>query len=138
MSMQEIKLEPYISFYGDCEEALNFYKKVFNGNFEIHQRYDNPAMNAPKEFHNKVLHASLQFGSITILASDIISKQKEEAHSSSDVALSLTFPDNEEAQQVFEQLSEGGKVMVPFTKQFWGAWHGNLRDRFGIRWMINS
>ncbi len=131
-------LVAYLSFRGDCEEALNRYANIFDGKVTIRNRYDNPAMDAPKEFQNKVLHATLEFVGITIMASDIIPKNPGEAGGGSgDAALSLDVSNPEEGKRIFAQLAEGGKVGVQFEKQFWGAWHGNLRDRYGIRWMVN-
>ncbi|MCL5028005.1 MAG: VOC family protein [Bacteroidetes bacterium] len=136
MSKMIKSLEPYLTFDGNCEEALNTYAKVFNGKVTIQQRYDNPAMKAPKEYHNKVLHASIQFDDIAILASDIM-PGGQLSRGSSDVSLSLNVSSLEESKRIFEQLAEGGKVHHPFEKQFWGAWHGNLVDKYGIRWMVN-
>ncbi len=136
MSKTILSMEPYINFNGDCEEALNTYAKIFNGKVNIQQRYDNPAMKAPKEYHDKVLHASLEFDGITILASDVM-PGKQIKRGTSDASLSLNISGVEDAKRIFEQLAEEGKVHVPFNKQFWGAWHGNLIDRFGIRWMVN-
>lgn len=136
MSKSVISMEPYLNFNGDCEEALNKYAKIFNGKVTIRERYDNPNMKAPKEYHDKVLHASVQFDGITILASDVM-PGKQLNRGSSDISLSLTVSNPDEGKRIFEQLAEEGKVHVPFNKQFWGAWHGNLIDEFGIKWMIN-
>ncbi len=136
MSNSVLGMEVYLTFDGNCEEALNTYAKIFNGKVTIQQRFDNPAMKAPKEYHDKVLHASLQIGSITILASDIM-PGRQLSRGSSDVSLSLNVSSLEESKSIFEQLAEGGKVNHPFEKQFWGAWHGNLVDKYGIRWMVN-
>lgn len=131
-------LSAYLNFMGNCEMALNSYAGIFGGKVTITNRYDNPAMNVPKEFHDKVLHATLEFGGITIMASDIIPKDpKAAALGSGDAALSLDVSGPEEGKRIFDQLADGGKVGVKFEKQFWGAWHGNLRDKFGVRWMVN-
>lgn len=131
-------LTAYLNFMGNCEEALNFYARVLDGKATIRQRYDNPAMNAPEEFRDKVLHASLEFGPVTILASDIM-KQRQGTPTSGtgDAALSLDVTDSNEGKRIFDLLAEGGKQGVPFEKQFWGGWHGNLTDRYGVRWMVN-
>lgn len=132
-------LTTYLNFMGDCEEALNRYAQIFGGKVTIGNRYDNPAMNVPREFHDKVLHATLEFGGITIMASDIIPKSRKDAGTGTgDAALSLDVSDSQTGEKIFAQLAEGGTIGIKFEKQFWGAWHGNLRDRFGIRWMINS
>jgi PhnB protein len=137
MSNTATALIPYLHFGGNCEEALHFYAQVLGGTVEITQRYDNPAMNAPEDYKQKVLHGRLHFGDLHIYASDVFPGQGV-AQSSGDAALSLAFTDPDMGKQVFGLLAEGGKVGVPFEKQFWGEWHGNLVDRYGIRWMVNS
>ncbi len=136
MADTDIDLMPYLSFQGNCEEALNFYKDILDGRIEIASRYDNPAMKAPEDFKNKILHASFYFGRHQVFASDIMpGKQIEIA--AGNIALSLGFHDEGVAAGIFERLSAGGKTHVPFKKQFWGDWHGNFTDRYGIRWMVN-
>ncbi len=132
----DIELMPYLQFQGDCEEALNFYKDILNGQIEIASRYDNPAMNVPEDFKNKILHARFTFGRYTIFASDVMPKKMNESILAN-ISMSLGFHDEKAAQNVFDRLSQGGEINIPFKKQFWGDWHGNFSDRFGIRWMIN-
>ncbi len=135
MNNSDIKLIPYLNFQGNCEEALNTYKEIFEGKVEIINRYDNPAMNVTEEYKNKILHARFYFDENTIYASDIFpGKPVKEGR---DVAMSLSLSDASRAQEIFDRLADGGKVRIPFKKQFWGDWHGNLTDRFGIFWMVN-
>lgn len=136
MSNQNTRLVPYINFEGNCEEALNFYSQILKGKVIIVQRYDVPEMKVPKEYREKVLHASLQFDDNEIFACDIFPGSKTKK-SSGDVALSL-LPDNqEEGRRIFNKLAEGGEVHHKYEKQFWGDWHGNLTDKYGIRWSVN-
>lgn len=132
----DIELVPYLQFLGDCEEALNFYKDILNGQIEIASRYDNPAMNVPEDFKNKILHARFTFGKYAMFASDVMPKKMNESILAN-ISMSLGFQDEKAAQDVFDRLSQGGKINIPFKKQFWGDWHGNFSDRFGIRWMVN-
>lgn len=136
MSNSDITLIPYLHFQGECEEALNRYKEILDGTVEIRERYDNPEMDAPDDYKEKVLHARFYFGGNTIMASDVFPGQSAN-HGTGDAALSITIDDVEKAKKMFDELTEGGKIGVPFEKQFWGAWHGNLTDRFGVRWMVN-
>lgn len=136
MSSTKIELIPYVSYNGQCEEALEFYKSVLGGEIEIVTRYDNPAMNAPGEYRNKVLHARFHFSGVSIYAGDVMPGNTAKG-SSADVSLSLGFTDAETAQKVFDGLSAGGKVHIPFSKQFWGDYHGNFADKYGIKWMVN-
>ena len=132
----DIELVPYLQFLGDCEEALNFYKDILNGQIEIASRYDNPGMNVPEDFKNKILHARFTFGKYTMFASDVMPKKMNESILAN-ISMSLGFQDEKAAQDVFDRLSQGGEINIPFKKQFWGDWHGNFSDRFGIRWMVN-
>jgi PhnB protein len=136
MSNFQLEMMPYLSFQGNCEEALHLYKDILEGQIEIVSRYDNPAMNVPAEFKNKILHARFSFGNYMLFASDVMPKKQEEKMTSN-IAISLGFHDEEVAKNIFDRLSTGGDIHIPFKKQFWGDWHGNFRDRFGIRWMMN-
>ena len=136
MSNIQIEMMPYLSFQGNCEEALQFYSAVLDGQVEIVSRYDNPAMNAPEDFRNKILHARFSFGNHVLFASDVMPKKQAEPMAGN-IAISLGLQDETVAKNIFDKLSEGGDVHIPFKKQFWGDWHGKFRDRFGIRWMVN-
>jgi PhnB protein len=136
MGLKVTGLIPYLNFEGNCEEALNYYKDILNGTIEIRSRYDNPAMKAPENYKNKVLHGRLHFGDLLIYASDVFPGGKTQK-SSGDVALSLDVPDPETGKKIFDQLAADGKAHVAFEKQFWGDWHGNLTDKYGMRWMVN-
>ncbi len=135
MSKKNITLTPYLHFLGNCEEALNTYQNILGGRFEIENRYDNPNMNAPEEYRDKVLHARFYNGNCLFMACDVFPGQT--VKSGRNVALSLDFKDLNQAKNVFSAFSNDGKINVPFEKQFWGDWHGNLTDQYGIRWMIN-
>jgi PhnB protein len=137
MNANAIQLVPYINFNGDCEEALKMYQSILGGDIQIASRYDNPAMNAPKEFQQKILHATFTFSGNTIMASDIM-PNKDMTRGSGDASLSLSVATPEEGEKIFNELSKDGKVHIPFKKQFWGDWHGNFIDKFGIRWMVNA
>jgi PhnB protein len=132
----QIALTPYLHFNGNCEEALNAYKAIFDGTIEDLQRYGVMNPSAKPDQKNKIIHAVLKFGGCTVLASDSFG-DRATGNGTTNTALSLDYPDAQQAKQVFDQLAQGGQVGVPFEKQFWGAWHGNAVDRFGIYWMMN-
>jgi PhnB protein len=136
MENSGIELRPYLQFQGNCEEALHFYQRILDGRVEIVSRYDNPAMNVPEELKKKILHAVFYFGSHIVFASDTMPKNRYEPFHPN-ISLSLGFHEVDAAKDIFELLSAEGKIHVPFKKQFWGDWHGNFTDRFGIRWMVN-
>lgn len=131
-----MKLIPYLHFQGNCEEALNVYKTVLNGTVEIVSRYDDPNMNAPEDYKNKVLHALFTFGDNSIYASDCFPGQQLKYGDST--ALSLNFDGEEESRRAFNTLAEGGQIIMPLEKQFWGDFFGHLVDRFGVSWMVSA
>lgn len=133
----DFEMIPYLQYQGNCEEALLFYKDILDGRVEIVSRYDNPALNAPDNYRNKILHAVFYFGKHRLFVSDSMPKNLHEPFHPN-ISLSLGFRDEELAKPFFEKLSAGGEIHIPFKKQFWGDWHGNFTDRYGIRWMINS
>lgn len=130
-----MKLEPYLHFSGNCEEALNAYAKALNGTFTIQMRYDAPEMNAPESYKHKVLHANMIFGTNSIMASDF--RPGNEAKHGNNINLSIGMKGLEKGKSIFNELSTQGQVSMPLEKQFWGAWYGEFTDRFGIRWMFN-
>lgn len=130
-----MKLIPYLHYAGNCEEALNHYKKVLDGRIEIVTRYDQPSMNAPEDYKNKVLHARFYFGDNTIFASDTFPGNTVTAGNA--ITLSLSIQEDK-ATEVFNNLAAGGVVTMPFERQFWGDLFGQLTDRFGIKWMVNG
>ncbi|WP_298740145.1 VOC family protein [uncultured Chitinophaga sp.] len=137
MNQQTMQLVPYLHFNGDCEEALTTYQQILGGEINVVNRYDNTAIKAPEEYKHKILHAVYTFGGNTILASDAMTGRPV-TRGTGDVSLSITVSGPEEGQKIFDQLSAGGTLHFPFKRQFWGAWHGNFTDRFGIRWMVNA
>lgn len=137
MENKTTRVIPYLMFEGNCEEALHFYQEKTGGRINIVNRYDNPAMQAPDEYKNKILHARLEFDGGAIYASDSFPGQPTKKNSG-DVSLSLILSDDlEKTKQIFAGLAEGGHIHFPFDKQFWGDWHGSLTDRYGFNWNIN-
>lgn len=138
MANSPAKLIPYLMFDGNCEEALNFYKAIFGATLAVVNRYDNPAMKAPEHYKNKILHARLEINEYFALFASDTYPGKPVHKTSGDVSFSIIYKDDlEEAKKVFEKLAEGGNTGMPFAKQFWGDWHGNLTDKYGFNWNIN-
>jgi PhnB protein len=133
-----MQVQPYLSFEGRCEEALEFYKKVLDARVDFLQRFkDAPADACPGGMQppgDKVMHASLRIGESTLFASDGMSSGKP---SFSGIALSLAVPDATAGEKLMRALSAGGQVTVPFAKTFWTEGFGMLTDRFGVSWMVN-
>lgn len=136
-------VNPYLNFDGQAEEAFNFYKSVFGGEFSggIMRMADMPGcdeMTISEDEKNRVMHVSLPLNSGQILmASDIVPSMGHKLHVGNNNYISISTDSREEADRLFKDLSKGGKVEMPMQDQFWGDYFGSFSDKFGIGWMIN-
>ena len=133
-------LNPYLNFKGNTEEAFNFYKSVFGGEFVMVQRFkDTPeADRVPANEKDKIMHISLPLGKGNFLmATDALESMGHKLTVGNNVQLSISTDSEEEADKIFEGLSAGGKVSVPLAKSFWGAYFGMCTDKFGMQWMVS-
>jgi PhnB protein len=135
-----ISINPYLNFLGNTEEAFNFYKSVFGGEFSTLQRFkDVPGTeNIPAADQSKIMHISLSISKDTILmGTDALESAGQKLNAGDNFSLSVNTESEEEADKVFAALSAGGKIEMPLEKTFWGAYFGMLKDKFGIQWMVN-
>lgn len=133
-------INPYLNFPGTTEEAFNFYKSVFGGEFTALQRFgETPQGNKlSPELKNKIMHVSLPIGNGNILmATDAIDEMGHHVTPGTNFYISITPDSKGEADRLFKGLSAGGKVGTPLQDMFWGAYYGDFTDRFGIKWMVN-
>jgi len=136
--MSQVVIQPYLTFGGRCEEALEFYKKALGAEVEMVMRFNESPEPAPEGmlaagFENKIMHASFKVAGAVIMASDGCN-----ADSKFDgFSLSLAVKTEAEADKYFNGLADGGKVNMPLGKTFWSPRFGMVEDRFGINWMVN-
>ncbi len=134
-----IRLEPYLTFQGKAEEALNFYKSVFGGAFSSVMRFketpEGDKVSAAEK--DKIMHIALPVGKgVTLMASDMLDSRGK-ISAGDNFSLSITVESRQEADRIFNGLSKGGKADMPMQKTFWGDYFGMLSDKFGIRWMVS-
>lgn len=139
-----MKLNPYLNFDGNCEEAFNHYKKVFKTEFNQYgmMRFgDIPSMDGfelADEHKNRVMHVGINIGQDILMGSDTMPGFAQRPFQNGDNAYVSIHPDSrEEADRIFAELSKGGEIEMPMKDQFWGDYFGSFRDKFGINWMIN-
>lgn len=129
------KLNPYLNFNGRCTEAMNFYKGIFGGDLQLMLAGDSPAKDQmPPEMHNQVMHSHLKSSTIEIMGSDMAPTKPVEGNT---VYLALICENENELNDYYNKLSEGGKIEQPLTKAFFG-WFGSLEDKFGKHWMLQG
>lgn len=136
------KLNPYLTFKGSCEEAFEFYKSVFGGDFMYKGRFsempEDPQYPVPEEEKDKIMHISLPINNDTVLmGSDSGGSWGPETVIGNNFSLSLSVDNKEEADHLHQQLAEGGSVTMPMGDTFWGDYFGMCTDKFGINWMIS-
>ncbi len=135
-----MKINPYLNFDGQAEDAFNFYKSVFGGEFTGKMKMnETPGGNElPEEEQNRIMHISLPIGKDTLLmASDIIPSMGQILKKGNNNYISLHPESRKEADKLFKGLSAGGEIEMPMEDQFWGDYFGSFIDKFGIGWMIN-
>ncbi|NCA86998.1 MAG: VOC family protein [Clostridia bacterium] len=135
-----MKVNPYLNFDGQAEEAFNFYKSVFGGEFSgIMKMKEAPGTeNLPEDEQNRIMHISLPVGKDTVLmASDIFPSMGQKLVIGNNNYISLHPRSREEADRLFNGLSAGGRIEMPMEDQFWGDYFGSFTDKFGIGWMVN-
>jgi len=135
-----IKLNPYLNFPGNTEEAFQFYKSVFGGEFLSVVRFkDMPMPGAPlaKDSENKIMHIALPIGDQVLMASDAIGEWANKFVVGTNSYITIVPDSKAEADRIFKGLSAGGQVQMPMADQPWGAYYGSFQDRFGVQWMIN-
>jgi len=133
-----MQVQPYLSFEGRAEEAIEFYKRVLGAEITAMMRYKDmpgtpPPGMVPPGSENKVMHAALKIGDATVMASDGRVSGKS---SFQGISLSLTVKGDAEAEKVFKALSEGGQVQMPIAKSFFASRFGMVTDKFGVSWMV--
>lgn len=133
----------YLNFNGNCEEAFNFYKSVFGGEFPYIGRFkDMPVQDGQpamlEEMGNQIMHVSLPIGNGTmIMGSDTGAEWAPNFKQGNNFSISLTADSKEEAEKLFNGLSKNGTVTMPLADTFWGDYFGMCIDQFGINWMIS-
>jgi PhnB protein len=131
-----LELQPYLFFYGKCEEALAFYKTIFGGKIDSVMRMKEapPEMPAPPNWSEKIMNARFESGAVKFMASD---GSPDTANVDGNISLTLITRDEAEASTIFNKLAAGGQVSMPLTDMFWNAKFGVLKDKYGIEWFIN-
>jgi len=133
-----MEVQPYLFFDGRCEEAVAFYQKTLGAEVTSIMRFNEcpephaPGMMPPGS-EQKVMHMSFRLGNTTVMASDgrCLGKPNFQGFS-----LTLTVPNDAEAERLFATLADGGQVQMPMSKTFFSSRFGMVADRFGVGWMI--
>jgi len=132
----------YLTFNGNCREAFDFYKSVFGGEYPYIGTFGEmpPAegQEIKEEDKDRIMHVTLPISQETILmGSDSASDHAARLVMGNNFSISINAESREEADRLFNGLSAGGKITMPLSDTFWGAYFGMFTDQFGINWMVN-
>lgn len=134
-------INPHINFNGNAEEAFEFYRSVFGGEFSKVVRLkdiETPEFPVDDKDKNKIMHIALPIGEhTTLLGNDVpefLGRVNERENRSK---ISISAESKEEADRLFNGLSAGGEVEFPIADSPWGSYFGMFRDKFGIEWMVD-
>ena len=130
-----MQLITYVTFSGNCEEAINFYKDALGAEILLVNRMGDGPMDIPAELKDKIMHARIKIGENILYLSDTMDPKS--FAQGNNISLSLQPESITETEDVFTKLSAGGTVKMPLQDTFWGARFGMFVDKFGIHWMIN-
>lgn len=133
-------LNPYLNFNGTTEEAFNFYRSVFGGEFVggVRRFRDTPeGSRLPEQDQDKVMHIALPIGKGNVLmGTDALESMGQTVQMGNNCHLAVDAESREDADRVYNGLSEGGKSTMPMQDMFWGDYFGMVTDKFGVQWMV--
>ncbi|HQW83149.1 MAG TPA: VOC family protein [Ferruginibacter sp.] len=133
-------INPYINFNGNAEEAFNFYKSVFGGEFATIIRFGefaNPGFQVSDKEANKIMHIAFPIGSNILMGNDVPEFMGRVNENENRSKISISAESKEEADRLFNGLSAGGAVEMPIADSPWGSYFGMFRDKYGIEWMVD-
>ena len=134
------QINPHINFNGNAEEAFNFYKSVFGGEFSTIMRLkDLSSAEFPvaEKDANKIMHIALPIGKNSLMANDVPDSMGKVNENENRSKISISVESREEADRLFSGLSAGGNIEYPIGDSPWGSYFGMFRDKFGIEWLVN-
>ncbi|RYE18535.1 MAG: VOC family protein [Sphingobacteriaceae bacterium] len=135
-----MKINPHINFNGNAEEAFNFYRSVFGGEFAQVMRFkDLSSAEFPVAENevNKIMHIALPIGKNVLMANDIPESMGQVNENENRSKISISAESREGADKLFNGLSAGGNIEMSIGDSPWGSYFGMFRDKFGIEWMVD-
>jgi PhnB protein len=133
-------INPHINFNGNAEEAFNFYKSVFGGEFATLMRFKDLAgagFPVEKKEENKIMHIALPIGNTVLMANDVPESMGRTNERENRSKIVITAESKGEADKLFKSLSAEGEVEMPIGDSPWGTYFGMFRDKYGIEWMVD-
>ena len=134
------QINPHINFNGNAEEAFNFYKSVFGGEFAKIMRFkdlSSTEFQVTENEANKIMYIALPIGKNILMANDVPESMGRTNENENRSKISVSAESKEEADKLFNGLSVGGQIEAPIGNSPWGSYFGMFRDKYGIEWMVD-
>jgi len=132
-------INPYINFNGNAEEAFNFYKSVFGGEFGKITRFkelSSPEYPVAENEANKIMRITLPISKNMLIANDVPESMGRVNENENRSKISISTESREEADKLFDGLSAGGTIEMPIGNSPWGSYFAMFRDKYGIEWTV--
>ncbi|WP_179008781.1 VOC family protein [Winogradskyella forsetii] len=129
-----MKIQAYLSFKGNCQEALNYYSELFDAEIINRQTYEDKKIDVPSSYRNNLQHAELKGKNVHFMAYD--ASPDTPLNNGNQIHMSIAVTDNTEGKNLFESLSKGGQIHHNYREREWG-YFGRCTDKYGIGWMVN-
>lgn len=130
-----MKVQPYLSFKGECKNALEYYQSILGGKIVNEQTYEDAEMDIPEDYRKKLQHAELKGNGFHIMAYD--ASPDTPLTNGTNINMSVDLDSQEEAKTIFNKLSENGTIHTPFQEMPWNACYGRCSDKYNVSWMVN-
>ena len=133
-------INPHINFNGNAQEAFNFYKSVFGGEYAQVIRFkemSSPEFPIPEKEANKIMHIALPIGKNLLMGNDVPESMGRTNENENRSKISISAESRDEADKLFYGLSAGGQIEFPMGDSPWGSYFGSFRDKYGIEWMVD-
>jgi PhnB protein len=133
-------INPYLNYNGNAEEAFNFYKSVFGGEFAKVMRFkdmSSPEFIVAENEAEKIMHIALPIGKNVLMANDVPESMGKTNENENRSKIAISAASKEEADKLFNGLSAGGQIEMPIAHSPWGSYFGMFRDKYGIEWMVD-
>ncbi|WP_152658247.1 VOC family protein [Oceanobacillus sp. CFH 90083] len=126
---------PYLTFNGNAQEALNYYKQVFDGEIVSMQTFGEADYPTPPAAENRIIHAQFKKDALFFMVSDTFPSQPVEA--GNHISLVLELESEESIQKIYHALEQESDILMKLQDTFWGAKYAKVKDKFGVIWDLN-
>lgn len=130
------QLITYLTFSGNCQNAMKFYQNCLGGDLYFQTIEDSPnGKNLPDQMKSYIVHAELKSENFILMATDMV--EEKGLNIGNAISILIDCDSKDEMEILYNKLSENGEISFPISETYWGAFFGGLKDKFGNNWLLN-